>query len=64
MTKYINQTEVEVDISIPVEYDEDGEPTRWKTHTIKPNAFLQFNEGRNNTSAIIDECIDNNLTQK
>jgi hypothetical protein len=64
MTIYKNKTNNEISIVIPVEYDDEGNVTRIKTHVIVPNEILQFNDGKENTNTIIEHCINNNLTQK
>jgi hypothetical protein len=64
MTIYKNKTNNEISIDIPVEYDENGNVTRVKTHVISPNEILEFNDEKENTNTIIEHCINNNLTQK
>lgn len=62
MSHFKNRTSQNQNIEIHVEYDDDGNPTRTKIHLIKPSEYLKFDEGEENTSEIIQECIDNNLT--
>jgi hypothetical protein len=64
MTIYKNKTNNEISIDIPVEYDDEGNVTRIKTHVISQNEILQFNDGKENTSTIIEHCINKNLTLK
>jgi hypothetical protein len=64
MKIYKNYTNNDAQITIPVEYDEDGNPTRYKTHTLKRSEIIEFNDEKDNTNTIINECLNKNLTQK
>ena len=64
MKIFKNESAAGIEITIPVEFDENGNPTRYKIHLLKPSELIEFNDDTENTNEIVCECLNNNLNQK
>ena len=60
---YKNTTNSQIVVDIPVEYDQNGNPTKYKSHTLDPNEEITFDDTQNNGSDVISECIAKSLIE-